>query len=274
MVKKVGLITLHGMGETEENYADDLLEGVQERLGEEAWSEVSFQSVYYQKILQDPQYELYEAVKGKVDSKAMRRFWLYKFSDPAALEYSRNIPDAAYELSQRKIFEALSTIQDELEDPQAPVIVAAHSLGGQVISNYIWDANRHLWDDEQNEKPGYGLWRHYDLDEHPFQRLQTMRLLFTTGCNIPIFVGGLPRNQRQPIGRPHPEMKWENYYDEDDALGWPLQDLNNAYDDLVTDYSVNVGGLLSSWNQLAHTKYWSDKDIQQPVADHLASFLE
>jgi hypothetical protein len=267
MVKKVGFITLHGMGETKKNYADDLLEGVKERLGDDAWSEVSFQSVYYQKILQDPQYEFYDSVKGKVDSKAMRRFWLYKFSDPAALEYSRNIPDSAYELSQRKIFEALSHIQDELEDPEAPVIVVAQSLGGQVISNYIWDANR-------PEKPGYGLWRHYELDEHPFQRLQSMRLLLTTGCNIPIFVGGLPSVQRPPIGRPHPEMIWENYYDEDDALGWPLQDLNDAYDDLVTDIAVNVGGKLSSWNPLAHSKYWSDKDIQQPVADHLASFLE
>ncbi len=68
-------------------------------------------------------------------------------------------------------------------------------------------------------------------------------------------------------------VDWGNYYDEDDALGWPLQALSDGYNALVRDIEVNVGSIFTSWNPLSHTGYWTDSDVQRPLAEHLRSLL-
>ena len=271
MAKKIAFLTLHGMGTTDEHYFEELRDDMKRRVGEDTWNDdIHFDHVYYQEILQDPQKEYYESVKHKIDSKKLRKFFLYGVSDAGSLEYSRNTPDSAYDRTQNRIFDALGLAFDAVESSQAPVVFIAQSLGGQVLSNYIWDATRSF-------KPDYGVWRHShdelsdeDID---FRRLRTLRVLVTTGCNIPIFIGGLPRAERIPIAPPNDSFVWENYYDEDDALGWPLQDLSDGYDQLVTDIEVNVGNIFTSWNPLSHLGYWTDEDVQMPLAAHLRSLL-
>ncbi len=271
MAKKIAFLTLHGMGTTKRDYYEELRDDLIPLVGKDTWkNDIHFGHVYYQNILQDPQIEYFKRVKDKVDSRKLRKFLLYGFSDAGGLEYSRTIPGSAYEKIQKRIFDALGRAFDALESPQAPVVFIAQSLGCQVLSNYIWDATRRL-------RPDYGVWRHShdelsdeDID---FRRLRTLRVLLTTGCNIPIFIGGLPRAQRIPIDPPNGSFVWENYYDEDDSLGWPLQALSDPYDTLVTDLDVNVGNIFTSWNPLSHTRYWTDSDVQKPLAEHLRSLL-
>ncbi|MHA1537749.1 MAG: hypothetical protein ACTSUD_09345 [Alphaproteobacteria bacterium] len=271
MAKKIAFLTLHGMGDTPDNYHQDLLDDMKSRIGAATWdNDIHFGSVYFQKILQDPQNEYFLRIKDTIDSKKLRRWLLNGFSDAGGLEYSRTLENSAYEKVQKTIFDALGKAFTAVGSAQAPVVFIAQSLGCQVLSNYIWDAMR-------EERPTYGIWQHdhddLEDDDIKFRQLRTLRIFVTTGCNIPIFIGGLPRVQRTPIKRPHPDFIWENYYDQDDALGWPLQPLSNGYDDLVKDIEVNVGGFLSSWNPLSHTKYWTDKDVQKPLAKHLRSLL-
>ncbi len=88
-----------------------------------------------------------------------------------------------------------------------------------------------------------------------------------------MFIGGLPRAQRIPIDPPNDSFVWENYYDEDDPLGWPLQALSDGYDNLVKDIEVNAGNIFTSWNWFSHLGYWADEDVQTPLADHLRSLM-
>lgn len=271
MAKKIAFLTLHGMGSTPRDYYEDLRDDLIPMIGATAWNDdVHFDHIYYQDILQDPQIEYFNRVRNDVDSKKLRKFLLYGFSDAGGLEYSRTIPGSAYELAQERIFEKLGQAFAALESPDAPVVIIAQSLGCQVLSNYIWDAMR-------IPAPDYGVWQHShdgltDEDKN-FRRLRTLRVLVTTGCNIPIFIGGLPRAQRKSINRPNDNFVWENYYDEDDALGWPLQALSDEYNALVRDEEVNVGNIFTSWNPLSHTKYWTDRDVQTPLAGHLTALL-
>ena len=272
MAKKISFLTLHGMGETKQSYYQELRDDLIQRVGKDAWNDdIHFDHVFYQDILQKPQIEYFKRIRNKVDSKKLRKFLLYGFSDAGGLEYSRTIDDSAYERTQKRIFDALGRAFAAVESPQSPVVFIAQSLGCQVLSNYIWDAMR-------DRRPDFGVWQHdhdeLDADDIDFRRLGTLRVFVTTGCNIPIFVGGLPRADRIPIERPHDDFVWENYYDEDDALGWPLQALSDGYKALVRDIEVNVGNIFSSWNPLSHTGYWTDADVQKPLADHLRSLIE
>lgn len=270
MTRKLALLSLHGMGDTDRDYHKPLRANIKKRLGADAWSQIHFASIYYQDILQPHQDALFERVRSKVDYKTMRKFLLGGFSDAGGLEYSRQSPGSAYEQSQELIFDALGKAFVALGNTPGPVVIIAQSLGCQVLSNYIWDADNHA------DRPK-GIWQraHDDLapDSLDFRKLKSLRVLVTTGCNIPIFVGGLPRDKIEPIRRSRDELTWENYYDEDDVLGWPLRDLSLGYEKLVKDIPINAGGLLTSWNPLGHEKYWGDEDVQIPLARHLKKLL-
>ncbi|MCH7957406.1 MAG: hypothetical protein IIB63_07635, partial [Proteobacteria bacterium] len=106
--------------------------------------------------------------------------------------------------------------------------------------------------------------------------------MITFGCNIPLFT--FAYTKVVPIQFPAPDLpdpgdvrdkaKWLNYFDPDDVLGYPLKSINAAYDAVVDeDIAINVGGLLSNWNFLSHTKYWTDNDFTKPAAEFIATFL-
>ena len=266
MAKKIALLTLHGMGDKKRDYHKELVEDVSDRIGANAWSEIHFSSIFYSDVFQDAQTKLFRRVEKKVDSKKLRKFLLYGFGDAGGLEHSRSIPNSAYRAVQERIFEAMGVAYAALGNKPGPVILIAQSLGCQVISNYIWDAQHHA-------KRPPGIWKHdhsnLDPKELRFRKFNSLRVLITTGCNIPIFVGGLPREQIKPIQAPNQSFVWENYYDEDDPLGWPIQDLSDGYKALVRDIEVNSGGIFTSWNPFSHGQYWGDSDVQEPLAQHL-----
>ncbi len=274
MAKKLAVIAIHGMGDTDENFADPLRENVRDMLTTAQWADIHFDTIWYQDIFQANQEALFDRSKSQLDGMFLRRFLLYGISDAAGLEYSRTKPDSAYEITQLRIFETLGRAYQALGAQTGPVVVVAQSLGGQVISNYIWDARK-----VTPPPVTWGLWRHPhdDLSEEEldFRKFGALRTLFTTGCNIPVFVGGLPPEEIVPISRPNPHFQWFNYFDEDDVLGWPLQPLNpdGGYSTLVQDVAINAGGLFSSWNLLSHGKYWTDNDFLRPLTAHLSQLL-
>ena len=47
-----------------------------------------------------------------------------------------------------------------------------------------------------------------------------------------------------------------------------------SYDvDWLEDQVVSVGGFFSGWNPFSHTKYWTDKDVINPVAEKINALL-
>lgn len=68
--------------------------------------------------------------------------------------------------------------------------------------------------------------------------------------------------------------KWLNYYDPDDVLGYPLKPINAEYRKVVSkDIAINTGGILTSWNPMAHNGYWTDNDFTKPVAKYIGQFV-
>ncbi len=274
----VALITVHGMGETPSTYADGLMARLRGQLGAQA-GQVVMRSVYYQKILQDNQQAIWEQTHehSVVRYADLRKFVLFGFGDAAGLENRKELPGSVYELAQGEI--ARTLLSAHAVRPGMPVVFVAQSLGCQVLSSYIYDAQKAA----KHLPVGAGIWRNIDdwaartlqrpltESEKTFLGAGTCAALVTTGCNIPIFIAAHKNMHIIPIDRPTSLFKWINFYDPDDVLGWPLQPLPGGYRELVEDRTVNASGgvaslLLRSWNPLAHNSYWDDPKVVEAIA--------
>ena len=268
MAKRIGILVLHGMGEQPPDFDHDLKAKLLARLGDTVASDVAWQNVYYQPIMQHNQEEVWKRVAAQQPRwMNSRRFFLYGFSDAATYEHSPGATDSVYKQVHEVIREAMDALQTELGDENAPLVIFAHSLGCQVISNYIWDA-----------MAGKGIWAGRSPSD--FHRFKTLSYMFTAGCNIPLFVSGM--ENIEAINKPNDNFQWLNYYDKDDFLGWPLKPLStgfeNSYDAIVTqDIPINAHrswnplSWLASWTPAAHTMYWVADGFINPVAKHITS---
>lgn len=273
---KVALLTIHGMGEQPLDYADDMKRMLAHRMGA-AFADVDVHSVYYQHLLKPNEQDVWRRVheRSKVRYDQLRKFILFGFADAAGLENRKEFDDSVYELAQVEIARALLAIL-AAHGPQTPIVLLAHSLGCQVMSSFIYDAQKRAG----GGTVAAGIWKPGRMADSltPAQRkfLQcgTVRSFVTTGCNIPVFVAAHKSMDVKPITKPNPGFTWLNLYDPDDALGWPLQPLEGGYETLVEDRDINAGqGMLDfmtkSWNPLSHTAYWTDDDLIKPLASLL-----
>ena len=265
-MKEVALITLHGMGKVKTSYYSEL-EGMLKSRLKDKWTKVSFQNVEYASILQTPEDELWASMiatpENELDGTKLRQFFLFGFGDAGSLEHSAQTDKYQYIAVQREIQKALDhALLDFDGDEKRPVIIIAQSLGCQVISNYLWDAQH-----------GINIFSESSADQSGkanFRSLKTLTNLVTTGCNIPLFIAGI--SDRKCFAKPNDFFVWDNYYDSDDVLGWPLKQLGPTYS-IVRDHPINSGGLLSSWNLASHGGYWSDTNVVSSLADVLLSKL-
>ncbi len=260
----VALITLHGMGETDPEYYQPLVERLIDRLGENIWNtKVVFEPVYYDDVLQTNQKRLWENMDKLYSLRwdSLRRFLLYGLSDAATLEYSARQIDGLYFVVQEKIKQSFEKAFAQLASQRRPVIVLAASLGCQVFSNYVWDI--------QHQKGIFKekIWT--DSDKDSFLKLNSLRYFITTGCNIPIFVGGL--DKPTCFQKPNSYFQWHNYFDPDDVLGWPLTPLDQSYPDCnITEHPVEVGGLLTS-TPFSHVAYWKNEHIIREISRRISA---
>lgn len=272
MPKTIALITIHGMGDTEREYYTEFYDEIKKSLGKTAWDKVIFKHLYYQDILQGNQETIFNRMRDKIDWMKLRKFLLFGFSDAASLEYNKDAVNSPYFLTQKMIMQIVDEIFDESGQKEIPVIVIAQSLGCQVISSYIWDA-------DPKRKATVGIWS-VELDDgvakgspkDNFRRMRSLQRLYTTGCNIPIFVSG--HKKIEAISPPTESFKWYNFFDEDDVLGWPLKPLSPSYDQLVEDISINAGGgvigtIVKSWNPFSHGQYWTDSEVIRHVSSSI-----
>jgi hypothetical protein len=280
-MSQTALVTVHGMGETPRDYADRLFHAVAGRLGA-LTAQVDFRSVYYQDILKPNQ----ETVWAKVGETThlryaeLRRFLLFGFGDAAGLENRKEIDGSVYELAQEAIARQLLGVARH--DISTSIVFLAQSLGCQVLSSYVYDAQKAMG----GGQVGAGIWKDIDAwalralgerlsePEKRFLAGATCSAFVTTGCNIPIFVAAHKQMDIKPIARPTQRFEWINLYDPDDALGWPLRPLSPGYAALVDDRAVNasqgaVNWLLKSWNPLSHSGYWGDSQVLDLLVQRL-----
>jgi hypothetical protein len=277
MAAKLALLIVHGMGDTAPDFYEELIVPLRTRL-QGAWNRIAWRPVYYQPVLQRNERAIFERMRPQLRWEGLRELMLFGLSDAASLEHKKELALSPYWQTQRLILQLLDELFDESGGLEVPLAIVAQSLGCQVMSNYIWDA--------QQSRAYAGIWSTPLDDGVPddsprdrFRRTRSLRLLMTTGCNIPVFVAG--HGAIEPIDRSKlaAGFRWINQFDPDDVLGWPLAQLSAAYAALVEDHTVNASGdtLLGRVKALtpySHTQYWSTASVLDRIADEMKEVLE
>ncbi len=264
----LNILVIHGMGSQEKYYSHPMREEIKDRLGHDLEGRVTWGEVYWADVLKARQTEYLNEAKqnNDLDFISMRRFMVNSVSDASAYRKTADKRDTVYDDIHAKVDRAMADLDDP-SDPKRPLVVLAHSLGGHIMSSYIWDL----------QKPGAA-----PAGASDFRRMKTLAGMVTFGCNIPFFTFAFRKSDIKPIKFPgsklpqalKEEARWLNFFDPDDILGYPLRPINFAYRKIVDeDIAINVGGLNSSWNPLSHTKYWTDNDFTKPVAAFIEKLL-
>ena len=268
MSGKIGVFIIHGMGDPEPGYAEGLIRRLQKRLGRAA-SRVEFEACYWAPILQQPQDRVWARLlkSGRMDKRSLRKWVLSALGDPATyLSGFFRAGQPVYAEVHECIRSSLQTLEARLGDPGQPLVVLAHSLGSVMVSNYIWD--------QANGNPPTG--------STPFERMETLTGFVTYGSNIPLFV---PPSQQitcirfPSVGLPPafaPAAAWENVYDPDDLLGYPLSGIwDVTQGTVIADMAINAGGFLGLAGEtpFAHVLYDRDDDFMDIVERRVKKVL-
>jgi hypothetical protein len=280
MPGRIAVVVIHGMGAQEDDFANALMADVLSRMDAPSASRIVWKPIYWARVLEPRETALWTAMTsardpaGKsvpLDWVSIREFVIHNFGD--ALAYHRGAGnDSPYFKVHKVISDTLAAAADAIQDPTAPLVVAAHSLGAHMMSDYIWD-------------------RQHGRSLDVYTDVSNLVALVTFGCNIPLF--SLDFDVATPIDLPGQGItkqsliaasRWLNFLDRDDVLGWPLKPLYKA--DLpqltarqratiarIEDHEINVGGFATSWNPVAHNNYWTDDDFTKPFAEYLGALV-
>jgi hypothetical protein len=284
MSEHVAVAVVHGIGMQGPDFAarfqEELTRQFVQELGQEVQDptgEIIIKPVYWAPVLQNAEDELWKRLKqgGNLDFIELRKFLIDFAADAFAyqpISKDRTVYDSIHAIFAR----TLRSLATEAGD-KAPLCVIAHSLGSVIASNYFYDLQRASSGSKESLLVSEPV--RDQMGDTPLERGETFSHFYTLGSPIAIWSlrytdFGMPIAVPSPkLSEHHPRLEgeWVNFYDEDDVCGFPLKTLNRQYGERVkADVTVNVGGLLTSWNPASHLGYWKDKDIVRPIAKALA----
>lgn len=278
MSAKVAVAVIHGIGSQanktpqvsdQRTFSADLYKKLERVAGRRLLArDIVWREIFWADILQWRQDMYLDQIEDRVAMGPFnaRKLLVSNFAD--ALAFSRR--GSAYDDLQERI---RRTVQDLRGDCGAdtPLVILAHSFGGRIMSNYLWDLQT---------EPGRQL-------PDPFENMQTVARFVTFGCNLPLFSFSFPVEEVAPIGFPGSALParyfnepwWTNYFDPQDLLAYPIAPIGPKYEALeangeLQDISVNVGGLTSRWNTLSHDEYWTGRQFYKPVGEMLKRLIK
>ncbi len=269
MDKKLAVLVIHGMGTQRPDFADGMIEEVNGRIDDAGKdpAQIAWQPAFWSDILAPREAAFLKRARkqGELDYIGLRRFVLGALGDASAYQKVESTENSTYVQIHTRLGEAITRLyQEGLGGRPSPLLIMAHSLGGHIMSNYIWDM----------QKPGAGA------GLSPFERLHWLAGIITFGCNIPLFTFAYEAIRAIRFPPPHlspalkPLARWNNYYDPDDVLGYPLRPISASYREAVSkDVAINVGSIFSSWNPMSHSGYWTDNDFTRAASRQLLRFL-
>ncbi len=272
-MKRIGVLVIRGSGGTGFERQKKFINKVNTRLSK---SNIDINDIAYEYIdwyapLQNQQENLLQRMLNNdslnLKSKMLRKFLITNISDLINYGGKPNLPDQAYEKTHMMVYNSILKLQSQVVE-SAPLIIIASSMGTEIINNYIWDRQH------SSDNDAFG--------NSPFERFDTLVGLFTFGNNIPIFSSSSNIDALRPIQFPSnnimPSLKihaiWENYYDKNDPLGYPIRFINENYKNAnVMDYQIGVGNILSFWNILSHFGYWTSKKLQKRISNFIIKIM-
>lgn len=284
MPQKIAVAVIHGIGEANPEFKEEdspkftsgfakkLKSEFAEVLDEEVDTvdaKLVIEPIYWAEVVQAIQDELCDRlqIQGKLKKFfKLGEFIFHSLSDSVAYQVTSS-PSS----SDRHIYDGIhQCFSDTLKKlatsagAKAPLCIVAHSLGSTIASNYIWDLQNNL--------------AQISIGNTPLEKGETLALFYTFGSQI-AFWSLRHKDFGTPIAVPSPKLsqhypnlkgEWVNFYDEDDLLGYPIQNINEKYKRVVKDKKVNAGGMLQNWNPTSHNEYWKDGQVVKPIAKTLA----
>ncbi len=274
MGQKIAIAVIHGMGSQgaerpaphEYVFSHQMYFGLRQVMGDAFFEDVIWREIFWSDILQKRQDDFRQHL---VENEGARWPWLRGFAmnrlaDAAA--YRRGAGDMgsrSYQAIHHRISETMEDLE-RLAGGDTPLLVFAHSLGGHIMSNYIYDqfANKPVVEPKSS-----------------FQRFETLSHFVTFGCNIPVFTFNEPRDEIRPIQYPgkRVEMRgvgrpwWLNFNDRDDFLGMPLAPSSPHYQAMadrgeLQESWINTRPWVTGMTPLSHNLFWKDRNFHQMLA--------
>ncbi len=280
--QKIGVIVIHGVGRlgdrrpaqtSDLTFSADMARRVQRKLGDDA-GRVAWREVFWSDILQGRQQGFLDDIRDKTNAEAPRGFVMAALSDAAAYRKTADGSSAFYEQIHSRLELTVRDIEADI-GPGGQLLILAHSLGGHVVSNYIYDLQRF---EARTGERRFGS---------PLQNMRTVAGLMTFGCNIPVFLFPHKPDDITPITYPGADLPqeqqivtwWQNFYDREDILAYPLGPAAPRYAKMVSDrhlrdIPIHLGAPpTGGWDPLSHASYWDDAELIAPVVHYLGKML-
>lgn len=283
---RVAVAVIHGMGNQSTTrpalntitFSADLYSGVKSKFTafdeHVAWREISWADILY-----DSQQGYFDRAFGGRDFRHHKWNWvrdyvIHNLGDPAAYFKSTDVNAYAYRAVHERVAETISELERQA-GAGTPLLIFAHSLGGHIMSNYIYDAQKFA----TTGKPAVVQMA------TEFEKLRTFCGILTFGCNIPVFTFGFHPADLVPIAPPRSQARaklktwWMNVNDRDDVLSMPLAAIGEHYKALADDRQlrdvwIDAGPFWTSWSPMSHNDYWKDPKFHDIAADMIAKALK
>jgi hypothetical protein len=270
---KLAVAIIHGLGTEEQFFSVELKHRIVEQYlalhTSHNEDDLIFQEIFWGDLVSDSVEQLKEKVNYKNDLayQELRRNFIDYLGVSHA--YRDGIRNDLYKDIHKRIRKRLTKLANtrRVEGDSTPLIVLAHSFGGVIMSDYIWDMRKQQAASNK------------DLENlSALEQFDTFSGFVTFGNPMALFAATNPAEFTSPIvvkgaalEKGYQAMaRWYNFYDKDDVVAYPLKGLNDEYKDVVAeDIEINVGSAATSWNPNCHSGYWEDLDFYKPVAKFL-----
>jgi hypothetical protein len=277
---KLAVIFIHGIGGSNENWAEPYIEKLQNKtLAElnnilkekspiDIFEALAVKSVFWKTALQKPENDLQKILANYFgwvvkNLNAWDRLFrgvfkaFYKYQNMIVTLFIGDIVGYMAREGrlgvEERIDAAITALVAETSNKDTPITFISHSLGTVITSNYIFDKM------DTNRKNQINR-----MDERFI-----FSNMFTAGSPIALFSMKFsgPDSFNLPIEVEDPHGRWINILDKDDPVAMPLRPLNVSYQKAVfSDYSVNSGWF---WGT-AHAEYFSHTNMLDLIARKLA----
>lgn len=252
-MRKVGVLFVHGVGSQGADFAESAKRSILREFEREAKTRdhdgdpsdlISFRPCWWAPITGARQAEYWsKCLDGKlVDDDLWHRFFLNFAGDLISYYQSKGGDercDGVYSRIHALMMETYKLLRADVGE-DGLISIAAHSLGTIIALDFM----------------------------KYFTKLGDVSNVFLMGSPK-----GVANTGYRDGGAPGFKLnggRFINFIDSSDMVAWPLGASNEAWRRAVTDYPVNVGGVLSFWNIGSHTGYQEDSDVARPIAQILA----